>query len=294
MRTHELVDLADQYLLNYNSVKDFLPNVTVIRRDDITTFEAMVYRPVLCLILRGAKETSIGDQVISLRAGDALLVSHDLPVVAKITEASPAEPYLAVILSLDLSLIRSLYEMVGSHIDHNDKARSLCAGPAEQSVVEPLGRYLSLMNAPLEARVLGPSVLREIHFRLLMSPIGGMLRSLLSIDSHASRIATVIQVMRSRFRETISIGDLAGIAGMSPSVFHQRFKSVTGTSPLQYQKNLRLIEARSILAAGQDSVSSVGFAVGYESPTHFSRDYARKFGVPPSRDHRSATISAGM
>jgi transcriptional regulator GlxA family with amidase domain len=157
---------------------------------------------------------------------------------------------------------------------------------------DPLARYLALMDAPLDAQVLGPSILREIHFRLLMSPIGGMLRNLLLIDSHASRVARAIQRIRTGFREPLAVADLARTAGMSVSSFHEHFRSVTGTTPLQYQKDLRLIEARKFLASGGQPVSMAAYAVGYESPTHFSRDYARKFGTPPSRDAMRSTEEA--
>ena len=142
-------------------------------------------------------------------------------------------------------------------------------------------RYLDLMDKPLDAQVLGPMILKELHFRLLLSPIGGMLRNLLSVDSHASRIAKSIQQIRVRFREPLVVGALARVAGMSPSSFHHHFKSVTGTTPLQYQKDLRMIEARTLLERGVPSVSFAGFEVGYESATQFSRDYSRKFGCSP-------------
>ena len=142
-------------------------------------------------------------------------------------------------------------------------------------------RYLELMNAPMDAQVLGPMILKEIHYRLLLSPIGGMLRNLLSVDSQASRVAKSIQWIRSRFREPLVVGELAQVAGMSQSSFHEHFKSVTGTTPLQYQKDLRMIEARTLLERGVPSVSFAGFEVGYESPTQFSRDYSRKFGCSP-------------
>jgi transcriptional regulator GlxA family with amidase domain len=140
------------------------------------------------------------------------------------------------------------------------------------------------MDNPMDAQVLGPSILREIHYRLLLSPTGGMLRRLLVADSHASRIAKAIHVLRNGFRSQLSVSHLAYQAGMSPSSFHVHFKSVTGTTPLQYQKDLRLIEARASLVERGQSVSEAAYAVGYESPTHFSRDYSKKFGVPPSRD----------
>jgi AraC-like DNA-binding protein len=242
-----------------------------------------VYDPVFCLILQGRKETSIGTQTANVGPGDALLVSHHLPVVSRITAASRREPYLAVIVTLDLALIRSLYEQVADVSLSDAGACSLAPCQADAALLEPLGRYLNLMDKPLDARVLGPGILRELHYRLLLSPAGGMLRSLLAADSHASRVARAIQVLRQEFRRPLSVPELASLAGMSETSFHQHFKAVTGTTPLQYQKDLRLIAARKSLIEQGHNVSAAAYDVGYESPTHFSRDYRRKFGKPPSK-----------
>lgn len=274
--------LAERYFSEKQGDKALeLAGLFVVRKQEITEFEAMVYDPVICLILRGHKEAHIGAQSVSLVRGEALLVSHDLPITAKILQASPDAPYLSLILKLELGIIRSLYEQVGDAVTEMPSARSLAASTAVPAWTDPLGRYLGMMDDPTEARVLGPMALREIHFQLLMSPIGGMLRNLLSVDSHASRIAKAISTIRTDFRKPLIVADLAQLAGMSPSSFHEHFKSVTGTTPLQYQKDLRLIEARSLLQSGGRSVSATGFEVGYESPTHFSRDYARKYGCSP-------------
>ena len=259
----------------------FLPAAHIFQRDEVTAFEAVVYNPVICLILQGKKELHIGDQLLSLTEGDALLVSHDLPVSSKITEANPEKPYRALIISLDLGILRSLYEQVGEVVSEDQHAASLSASAPDPAWIGPIVRYLELMDAPLDAQVLGPMILKEIHFRLLMSPIGSMLRNLLSVDSHASRIAKSIQHIRAEFRKALVVGNLAQVAGMSQSSFHEHFKSVTGTTPLQYQKDLRMIEARTLLSRGIPSVSVAGFEVGYESATHFSRDYSRKFGCSP-------------
>ena len=172
----------------------------------------------------------------------------------------------------------------GTRTRRIDKVPERAVGPIDPAWLDPLERYLALMNRPLDARVLGPSLLREIHYRLLSSPIGGMLRNLLAVDSHASRIAKAIVQMRKGFRSPLAVADLARTAGMSASSFHDHFRSVTGTTPLQYVKELRLIEARRLLSDESCSVSAAAYCVGYESPTHFSRDYSRKFGCPPSQD----------
>ena len=289
-----LIELYNRYADEKSGEFSNLPGLSIYRRDAVSDIEAVMYEPVICLILQGSKVTSIGDQSVELSPGDALLVSHDLPVISRITKASAAEPYLALILSLDLALVRSLYDQLADApmgAAPDVPARSLSAAPADPAWLEPLVRYAELAGNPLDARVLGPSILQEIHYRLLLSPIGGMLRSLLLSDSHASRISRAIGRLRAEFRSVLSVSDLARTAGMSVSSFHEHFRTVTGTTPLQYQKDLRLIEARGMLVGKGHAVSEAAYAVGYESPTHFSRDYSRKFGTPPSRE-ASISLSA--
>ena len=261
-----------------------LPGLTVLWRDEISEIEGAVYDPVICLILQGRKKTTIGTQHADVGPGDAILVSHHLPVLSRITMASKQEPYLAVILTLDLALIRGLYDLVADALPVVAEMRSLAVCRADPEWLAPLGRYIELADKPLDARVLGPSILREIHYRLLMSPAGGMLRSLLAVDSHASRVARAIQVLRRDFHQPLAVPELARLSGMSETTFHQHFKAVTGTTPLQYQKALRLIAARTLLCEREQGVSEAAYAVGYESPTHFSRDYRRKFGRPPGKE----------
>lgn len=260
-----------------------LPNLSVLKRDAPSGLDAMLYDPVICLILQGSKSVSAGAQTVTLTPGDALVVSHDLPVVSRITRASASAPYLALILTLDTATIRGLYDQLSETAPPDTAASPLAAAPADPAWLEPLARYLALSRQPLDAAVLGPATLREIHYRLLLSPIGASLRALLRPDSHASRIARAIHKLRAEFRTPLAMPDLALSAGMSLSSFHAHFKAVTGTTPLQYLKDLRLIEARTLLATGEHSVSQAAFAVGYESPTHFSRDFSRKFDHPPSR-----------
>jgi len=283
-----LKDLSVRYYADKQCKNRKLPGLSVLRREAQSDIEAWIYEPVLCLILQGGKVTSVGDQAVELGPGDALLVSHDLPVVSRITKASAREPYLAVILSLDLRLVRCLYDEVAESPAPDACVRSLSAAPADSAWLAPLVRYLELMDNPLDAKVLGSSILREIHYRLLLASIGKMLRNLLVADSHASRVAKAIRRLRSEYRFPLRVQDLAKSAGMSASSFHQHFKAVTGTTPLQYQKDLRLIEARALLTERSHTVSGVAYAVGYESPTHFSRDYTRKFGFPPSRDEKGS------
>ena len=258
-----------------------LPDLVVLRHPRTTSFEATIYEPVLCLILQGRKQTTLGVDTYTLGQGDCLLVSHDLPVVSRITQA----PYLALLLDVKLETLRELYDEVADALPAaTPEPRALEAYRAAPALVDALARYVALANSRTDATVLGPLVAKELHYRLLMAPLGGMLRSLLRHDSHASAVARAITQIRRDFRRSIAVPELARTVGMSGSSFHKHFKAVTAVSPLQYQKDLRLLEARRLLRGSTASVSAAAFAVGYESPTQFSREYARKFGVSPRHD----------
>ena len=255
-----------------------------------TELEATLYEPVVCLILQGRKMTALGAHSLEFGAGESLIVSHDLPVVARVTEASESEPYLAMIFQLDLGTIRSLYAEIDDIDPEEDPISSLQVHPTEEAILGALARYLALAETPLERKILGPAYQREISFRLLMAPHGSMLRRLLRLDSHASKIARAIAWIRLHYKESVVVPELAKHAGMSVSSFHQHFKEITGSSPLQYQKTLRLLEAQRLLTVGEQSVAETALEVGYESPTQFSREYARMFGVPPSRQRVLSAI----
>jgi len=261
--------------------------LSLIRCTHPTGFEATLYEPLVCLIVQGSKITTAGDQTVTLSAGKSVIVSHDLPVVSRIDRASRATPYLALVVRLDLGTLRSLYAEVGDGGTSIEQEESLKVAHLDERTMAVITRYLDVIDDPLDARVLTPLVRKELHYRLLVSSSGAMLRSLLRQDSHASRISNAIGSLREGFRGPLDIGALARNAGMSKASFHKRFRSVTRTTPLQYQKDLRLAEARALLRGGRHSVSTAAFEVGYESPSQFSREYSRKFGVPPQSD-RSA------
>lgn len=258
--------------------------IFVLEHSEPTSFESSVYTPFLCLIVRGKKEILIGGQSIRFGAGQSLVLCHDLPVVARILEASEKAPYLTIIMPIDLDIVRSLYSEIGDAAPQQQRAEPLAIGQADEALASALHRYLEISDQPNELAVLGPLILKEIHFRLLMAPNGGMLRQLLSRDSHASRISKAIDLIRQDYRTALAVADLSKAANMSASSFHEHFKSVTGTTPLQYQKDLRLIEAKQLLAVGAQSVATIAYDVGYESATQFSREYARKYGSSPRDD----------
>jgi AraC-like DNA-binding protein len=266
-----------------------LPGLRLLHHPVRTDFDATIYEPVVCLILQGRKETSFGGGRFRLGAGECLLVSHDLPVSSRIVEA----PYLAMLVDVDLDTLRGLYDDLGASPRDGADGSALEVHAASPRLLDALGRYLELIDAPTDARVLGPMVSREIHYRLLMDPVGAMLRSLLRYDSHAALVSRAIARIRRDFRAPIGVDELAREVGMSVSSFHRHFKAVTTLSPLQYQKELRLLEARRLLRAGAPSVSATGFDVGYESLSQFSREYARKFGRSPAHDLARPRARAG-
>lgn len=269
-----------------------VPNLAVLSNRKPTRLDVTLYHPLICLILQGRKETYMGDRKLSFGQGESLIVSHDLPVMAQVTEASQTTPYIAIAMSIDLQTIRSLYDQ----IDDLDSLQShFCAmdtAKADTELVSAFSRLFELVDNPLEAKVMVPLVQREIHFRVLLAKNGGMLRQLLMRDSHASRIGKALDRIRQDFAAPLSVSELADIVGMSTSSFHEHFKAVTSSTPLQYQKDLRLLQARRLMQQGDCTVSSAAFAVGYESPTQFSREYSRKFGVAPRNDRANLQIAA--
>ncbi len=257
-----------------------LRGLRLVRQHLCTEFESTIYEPLLCLILQGRKETTFGGRTFPMGAGECLLVSHDLPVISRIVET----PYRALLLDVEIDTLRSLHDDLRASPPDGAEDRPLQVHTATSLLIDALERYLALAGSATDAKVLGPMISKEIHYRLLMGPAGGMLRNLIRYDSHAALVSRAITLIRRDFRSSIVIAELAREVGMSVSSFHRHFKAVTSVSPLQYQKELRLLEARRILMAGTASVSTTAFEVGYESLSQFSREYSRKFGNSPSTD----------
>lgn len=252
---------------------------------------ATFYEPALCLILQGRKEITAGQKTFSFGVGELLIVSHDIPVISKVTEASESTPYIALVLSLDYSIIRALHHELGEISLATDQAQTLAVNDANSHVIDSLFRLLNATQDATDSNILLPQIIREIHFRLLQAPCGGMLRNLLRHNSHASKISKAISLIRSKYSEPLSVSEVAGSVGMSVSSFFHHFKVITESTPLQYQKNMRLLEARRLLMTEGESVTQTALKVGYESPNQFSREYLRKFGSTPSSDMKTSSTS---
>ncbi len=257
----------------------------LLRHHATTELNATVYRPLLCLILQGAKQVGSSARTLRVGAGQSLIVSHTLPVVSRITEASTEAPYTALVFPLDLDLLRSLAPTVSPALSvQSADPFSICLCDTDPSLADALHRYFLQCEEGEARQLLAPITSREIHARLLIGQHAKTLQRLLWHESTASRIFMATREIQANLSETIAVGELAERIGMSNSAFFEHFKAVTGTSPLQYQKDLRLLKARDDLRTSRAKVSEVAFAVGYESSAQFSREYSRKFGKSPRQD----------
>lgn len=259
-----------------------IPRVGLMRADGPTAAGAALYEPVVCFAAQGRKRLIVGERLHVYDPAHYLVVAVDLPVIAHVTEASPAVPYLALRLSLDRGLIAGLLlEMPGTE---GPRASGVGIGPLDADLLDPLVRLVRLFDRPNDAAALAPLIEREILYRLLCGPQGPMLRQVALADSRLAQVARATAWIRENYHRPLRIEALARLAAMSPATLHRHFRAVTALSPLQYQKRVRLLEARRRLLGAEADAQQVGFAVGYDSPSQFSREYARLFGAPPLRD----------
>lgn len=269
--------------------------LTALRATAPSGIHYEISQPLVALVVQGGKRVTMGDQDVMLHAGDSLLITADVPTISQITQASVAEPYLALVIDLDLATIAELtVEMrAAPAASPGPFDRSLWSEPTNAEVADVSLRLLRLLDRPASLPVLGGQLLRELHYWLLAGQHGAAMQRLGLCDGHLSRIARAVAVLRAEFAHPLRVGHLAAIAGMSPSSFHQHFRAVTSLSPLQFQKHLRLVEARRLMRSEEMSASRAAFEVGYESVPQFTREYGRLFGVPPGRDARAARGQAG-
>jgi AraC-like DNA-binding protein len=243
-----------------------------------------VYEPTLAIIAQGRKRVMLGNEIYHYDAAHFLLVSVGLPVVGQVIDASPESPYLSLRIDLDPSLLGELILAARPPEAHGRPQRGLVVSRAEQPLLDAVVRLLLLLDSPRDLGVLAPLVLREITYRLLVGEQGLRLRQIAAENGLTRRVATAIRWLKHNFAQPLRIEALAREVRMSPSGLHHQFKAVTAMSPLQYQKRLRLQEARRLMLSEALDAASAGFRVGYESPSQFSREYRRLFGQPPQRD----------
>lgn len=260
-----------------------IPRVALHRGYEPTALQPGLVEPMLCLVLQGAKEVILGDQRVRYGAGHYAVASVELTVSGRISEASPDAPYMSVTLALDREALAGLIPDLPPGLRTPPTTPAFAVSPTGPDLADAWLRLLSLLDRPDDIPVLGPLLEREILYRLLQGPQAAMVRQIALADSRLSQVRRAITWIRAHYSEPLRIEDLASLAGMSPATFHRHFKSATSLSPLQFQKCLRLQHARRLLLADHDAARA-GYAVGYESASQFSREYARLFGAPPARD----------
>jgi len=265
------------------------PGVHAIRISRTSTeLTHAVVRSAACLIAQGAKSVMIGDDVFEYAEAQIAVYSVDVPVAAQVTRASHAEPYLNLMIDLDPRKVAELATKVYPNgLPQPREGRAVWVGDASANIVDAATRLLEVMAQPAEAELLAPLIVDEILIRLLRSPMGSRVAQIGHADSSLQRVAKAVSWLRSNFDQPIDVDDLAALVNMSLSSFHRQFKSVTSMSPLQYQKALRLQEARRLMLTEQFDAGNAGRRVGYVSPSQFSREYGRFFGAAPTKDiHR--------
>jgi AraC-like DNA-binding protein len=263
-----------------------LPALGLSRLSAPSDCVAVVYEPSLCIIAQGAKEVLLADETYRYDPAHALLVSVDLPVTARVIEAAPDRPYLGIRIALDAAVVGELLAdgMTPGAPGLDAPARGLAVSWLEPALLDAVTRLVTLLDSPQDIGPLAPLVLREITYRVLAGPHGCRLRQIASAGAPAQRIARAIRWLRDHFADPLRIESVARHVRMSPSAFHLHFKGVTAMSPLQYQKRLRLQEARRLMLGEGLDAAEAAFRVGYESPSQFSREYRRMFGAPPRQD----------
>lgn len=256
----------------------------------VRSFQSMmpmrnIYRPSLCVVLEGAKELHFGDERLSYQTMECLVVSVGLPATGRIVEASEEVPYVGVMIDFDVATLRSVLEQLDA-IPAQSEEPGPCAFVAkvDQPLADCILRLVKLLATPKAIPVLAPSIVREICYWLLCGPHGGELCKLALPESNIERVVRAVSVLHTNFAETLRVEQLADIARMSPSSFHQHFKALTSMTPLQFQKQLRLLEARRLMATEAANVAEAAYKVGYESASQFSREYSRTFGIAPKQD----------
>ena len=263
-----------------------IPGLLVVRATAPSELMHDVQRPLACLVLQGGKRVSVGVRVFDFAAGDSLLVSADVPTISQITRASRAEPYYSLVLELDPAVITDLVAQMPAQ--STSDPTPVRVDPTEAETVDAALRLLKLLEHPASLPVLQAQRVREMHYWLLAGRHGDAIRKLGWPDGHVQRVARAVKLLRRQYAQPIAVERLAAEAGMSASAFHQHFKAITSLSPLQFQKQLRLIEARRLMQSHGSNASSAAYAVGYESVPQFTREYGRLFGRPPMADMRAA------
>lgn len=286
----QLAELVSQRLPAEGFFETAIPGLELFRVDAPTPCMSVVYEPSLCVIAQGRKTIQLGDREIVYGPLSYMVSSVDLPVNGRVVDASPEDPYLAVKITIDPAEVAELVVQLGDAAppaQPNDcpyAACGLCIAQVDLGILDAMTRLVRLLDSPQDAKILAPLIQREIIYRALVGEMGPRMREFVSAGSQAHRVSRVIAVLKDRFSEPLRVRELAENVNMSESALYHSFKQITRMSPLQFQKKLRLHEARRLMLSEGLEAATASYRVGYESPSHFSREYTRMFGAPPRAD----------
>ncbi|NUU43175.1 AraC family transcriptional regulator [Tardiphaga robiniae] len=289
----EIADIIARYAANGSDHPTGLASLYLKRQTEPTQLVHTAQWPCFGLVAQGAKRLQLGTETYTYAAGDYVLVSLDLPMSSCIVEASEAQPHLGMGFAIDPQLLKEVLGRFGNgHADapaHPQlPERGVVVAKSSADLLDATLRLLRLLDRPQDIPVMAPLLEQEVLYRLLVGPYGARLRQIALAESPSNKVAKAISWLRSNYASPLRIEDLADRVGMSESSLHHNFKTVTAMTPMQYQKQLRLHEARRLMLVERLDVGSAGYAVGYQSPSQFSREYARLYGQPPIRDVGSA------
>jgi AraC-like DNA-binding protein len=283
---------ADAHADRFGVARTPIPGLFAMRSTSPSEMQYAISKPLIALVLQGSKRVTMGQSTFDFGAGESLLIAADVPNVSQITKASAGVPYYSLVLDIDPAVTQTLVIDMG--LAQEETGAPIRIDPTEKEVADSALRLMSLLDRPGTMPILKDQLLREMHYWLLAGRHGSAIRALGFADSKANRIGRAVALIRSAYAETIPSERLADAAGMSVSSLHQHFRSLTSLSPLQFQKQLRLIEARRMMISEGAAISSAAYAVGYESVPQFTREYGRLFGRPPARDVRDARSKAAV
>ncbi|EIN6340334.1 AraC family transcriptional regulator N-terminal domain-containing protein [Vibrio parahaemolyticus] len=292
--TQKLAKLIDRWTGNANQYDTPISGLRLSRWTTPTPPTSYTHNPSICLIAQGRKRVLLGEESFIYDANHFLISSIDLPIIANIIEASEEQPYLGLIMELDLTEISQLIvDSELAFIQSKEAQKGIAVGELSESLLDAFVRLAELLDEGQNIKILAPIIKREIFYRLLMSEQGTRLHQIVTAGSHSHQIAKAIDWLKNNFVKPLSVGDLASYTGMSKSSFYTHFRSMTSMTPLQFQKKLRLSEARRLMLTENLDAIAATFKVGYESPSQFSREYSRLFGAPPSKDIKSLRENLG-
>lgn len=268
-----------------NSLLEAFPGIFIYQSTKPSENDIYVLKPAFCVIAQGSKDVLLNDELFHYDSGHYLISTIDLPVKSNVVEASKEKPYLNLRVDLDPSLVASV--MMESNIEAKksaSKVKAMDVSPVDADLLDAVVKLVKLLDAPDEMKLFAPSIIREIIYRLLKGRQGERLSHLVTSEGDTRRISRAVRQLRENIDQPLKIEEIARELGMSVSGFHNHFKAVTAMSPLQFQKQIRLQEARRLMLSENMDVASASFHVGYEDPSYFSREYKKLFGIPPLRD----------